>query len=114
MADNSTTDTDSVITHIHEKEAENPKLSREDEVRSAISLGNWARLRELSLLPGGFGEARVDAWMFLLNVPTKRVQPEHSDEANTEVEPHKDERQVGLDTDRSFVLYPVDKELSGT
>ncbi|KAG8753086.1 hypothetical protein FRC14_006440 [Serendipita sp. 396] len=114
MADNSTTDTDSVITHIHEKETEKPKRSHEDEVRSAISLGNWARLRELSLLPGGFGEARVDAWMFLLNVPTKIVQPEHSDEANTEVEPHKDERQVGLDTDRSFVLYPVDKELSGT
>lgn len=24
-----------------------------------------------------------------------------------DLEPHKDERQVGLDTDRSFVLYPA-------
>ncbi|CAG7850005.1 SubName: Full=Uncharacterized protein {ECO:0000313/EMBL:CCA72583.1} [Serendipita indica DSM 11827] len=29
-----------------------------------------------------------------------------------QLEPHKDERQVGLDTDRSFVIYPADGEVS--
>lgn len=30
------------------------------------------------------------------------------------VEPHPDERQVRLDTDRSFVIYPVGEPLSST
>ena len=32
---------------------------------------------------------------------------EEQDENPTEGEPHQDERQIELDTDRSFVLYPV-------
>jgi hypothetical protein len=35
---------------------------REDEVRKAIASGDWDALRAISLLPGGFGKARVEAW----------------------------------------------------
>jgi hypothetical protein len=38
------------------------ELTREDDVRNAISIGNWDSLRALSLLPNGFGDARVEAW----------------------------------------------------
>lgn len=38
------------------------ELTREDDVRKAISTGNWDSLRALSLLPNGFGNARVEAW----------------------------------------------------
>lgn len=31
-------------------------------VSDAVRCGDWARLRELSLRPGGFGEERRTAW----------------------------------------------------
>ena len=33
-----------------------------DKVKEAISAGDWDALRLLSLQPGGFGGARVEAW----------------------------------------------------
>ncbi|EMD35675.1 hypothetical protein CERSUDRAFT_96787 [Gelatoporia subvermispora B] len=93
---------------------------------------DWAAARELSLRPGGFGAKRVELWPQLLNVehpapktselrvsePSASAPDEashESDEVDNEsirdtstIAPHKDERQIQLDTDRSFVLYPVD------
>ncbi|KAK0458931.1 rab-GTPase-TBC domain-containing protein [Desarmillaria tabescens] len=66
---------------------------------------DWDTLRKASLFPGGFGEDRIKLWPKLLNV---------QDGANQdlsvfdELPGHADERQIRLDTDRSFVLYPVD------
>ncbi|CAG8563936.1 16841_t:CDS:2 [Acaulospora colombiana] len=87
--------------------------AREDEVKRAIELGDWDALRAISLLPGGFGRARVEAWKFLLNArPTKAVRtrkesstlPVETEKVTSEkqattkksladLEPHKDERQ---------------------
>jgi hypothetical protein len=36
--------------------------TRTEKVKEAISLGDWDALRALSLLPGGFGDARMEAW----------------------------------------------------
>ena len=48
-------------------------------------------------------------------VPSKREDRLSLDDTDTDapriVEPHPDERQVRLDTDRSFVLYPVGETL---
>ncbi|KAF8812134.1 hypothetical protein BYT27DRAFT_7160272 [Phlegmacium glaucopus] len=72
---------------------------------------DWQTLRTKSLQPGGFGEERVTIWPKLLNVSdTKPVIDKKPLIGPVEEEkpPHQDERQIGLDTDRSFVLYPVD------
>jgi len=36
--------------------------TRTEQVKEAISAGNWDALRALSLLPDGFGDARMEAW----------------------------------------------------
>ncbi|KAJ7066694.1 rab-GTPase-TBC domain-containing protein [Mycena amicta] len=68
---------------------------------------DWDSYRALSLARDGFGDRRVDIWAELLharaNIPTEAS----ADESTTS---HPDERQIRLDTDRSFVLYPVDCE----
>ncbi|KAF5310588.1 hypothetical protein D9619_007740 [Psilocybe cf. subviscida] len=69
---------------------------------------DWEGLRILSLRGGGFGEERVDIWPKLLNV--SRTASKRA-ESTTETVPHEDERQIGLDTDRSFVLYPVESKV---
>ncbi|KAK0496055.1 rab-GTPase-TBC domain-containing protein [Armillaria luteobubalina] len=66
---------------------------------------DWDTLRKTSLFPGGFGEERIKLWPKLLNVLDGACQdPSVFDELPS----HTDERQIRLDTDRSFVLYPVD------
>ncbi|KAH8085474.1 rab-GTPase-TBC domain-containing protein [Cristinia sonorae] len=65
---------------------------------------SWEDVRELSLRPGGFGERRTELWTSLLHASSDNSQ--HSNELPSE--PHDDERQIRLDTDRSFVLYPVE------
>ncbi|KAG9313363.1 rab-GTPase-TBC domain-containing protein [Chiua virens] len=81
---------------------------------------NWELLRERSLQPGGFGEDRVRIWPALLGAQPLSDPPPYSevdspsiygssveDGVNDSVvDPHSDERQIKLDTDRSFVLYP--------
>ncbi|KAH7106881.1 rab-GTPase-TBC domain-containing protein [Auriculariales sp. MPI-PUGE-AT-0066] len=76
-----------------------------DDIRAAVAANDWPALRRLSLVNGGFGRIRDAVWPFLLHshdaaasAPSKQPQPG---------EPHPDERQIQLDTDRSFVLYPV-------
>ncbi|KAG5640707.1 hypothetical protein DXG03_007476 [Asterophora parasitica] len=77
---------------------------------------DWDELRKRSLQPGGFGASRVELWPKLLHVsdthkipsPQKEAESEDvKDEEHEEEEEHRDERQIRLDTDRSFVLYPV-------
>ncbi|THH31072.1 hypothetical protein EUX98_g3118 [Antrodiella citrinella] len=65
----------------------------------------WNDLRELSVRPGGFGTRRVSLWLQLLRVSPSILPPPESDLTPTQPE-HQDERQIRLDTDRSFVLYP--------
>ncbi|KAK0238110.1 rab-GTPase-TBC domain-containing protein [Armillaria nabsnona] len=66
---------------------------------------DWDTLRKTSLLSGGFGEDRIKLWPKLLNVRDGA----HQDlSVFDELPSHTDERQIRLDTDRSFVLYPVD------
>ncbi|KIM22578.1 hypothetical protein M408DRAFT_332874 [Serendipita vermifera MAFF 305830] len=91
--------------------------STSEKVKKAVSAGDWDALRALSLSPGGFGDARMEAWQFLLNAKPGSRNGDKSKEGYREqqysrsdpdenLEPHPDERQVGLDTDRSFVVYP--------
>ncbi|KAH7918756.1 hypothetical protein BV22DRAFT_1041531 [Leucogyrophana mollusca] len=93
---------------------------------------DWDELRALSLRPGGFGEDRVRIWTALLHAealssastassstnetsttssstnktsePSSPTNEAPNDDDDTE--PHRDERQIRLDTDRSFVMYP--------
>ncbi|KAJ7224345.1 rab-GTPase-TBC domain-containing protein [Mycena pura] len=66
-------------------------------------LDDWEEYRSMSLSPGGFGYKRTDIWPLLLH-----AQPRQSCEMDSPS--HPDERQIRLDTERSFVLYPVDSE----
>lgn len=89
---------------------------------------DWDLLRSRSLQPFGFGHERRYLWPKLLNVDHSTTNSTSSDSkaeeqtlndkddgGQTELQDpdstlmaHRDERQIGLDTDRSFVLYPVD------
>ncbi|KAF8069231.1 rab-GTPase-TBC domain-containing protein [Lyophyllum atratum] len=73
-----------------------------------ISQIDWEGLRRRSLQPGGFGTNRIQIWPQLLHVSKLA---ERTEERGELVEEHRDERQIRLDTDRSFVLYPVDTPL---
>ncbi|KIM70772.1 hypothetical protein SCLCIDRAFT_48623, partial [Scleroderma citrinum Foug A] len=85
----------------------------------------WELLRERSLQTGGFGEDRVRIWPALLGVQPLSDPPPYSevecitqDLSNAAIDnggysyedtdPHPDERQIKLDTDRSFVLYSLE------
>ncbi|KAF8331478.1 rab-GTPase-TBC domain-containing protein [Cantharellus anzutake] len=76
-----------------------------NEILDAIEANDWATMRKLSLQPGGLASARKEAWEFLLRVRGSERSP--SEEPLDTLAPHSDERQVKLDTDRSFVTYPV-------
>ena len=96
----------------------------------------WQEFRKRSLLPGGFGSERVNIWCVLersfthrqcttnrtwrprlLGVSTVHTRNEESplvektgEESRGDEQvsqSHRDEHQIRLDTDRSFVLYPV-------
>ncbi|KAI0641372.1 rab-GTPase-TBC domain-containing protein [Trametes meyenii] len=86
---------------------------------------DWDALRARSTRPYGFGEDRILLWPRLLyvNDDPRRLTTEvlatndaHAERRqkssgadSTQGTPHADERQIGLDTDRSFVLYPVEE-----
>ncbi|KAF9648450.1 hypothetical protein BDM02DRAFT_3180165 [Thelephora ganbajun] len=75
---------------------------------------DWDQLRQTSLNPGGFGKERVTIWPQVLNASTSASSmvsepPLNSEAVGHEKEEslsHRDERQIMLDTDRSFVQYP--------
>ncbi|KAI6108629.1 rab-GTPase-TBC domain-containing protein [Pisolithus croceorrhizus] len=84
----------------------------------------WESLRRRSLQPEGFGVDRVKIWPALLGVQPLSDPPpyseidvspdpssaisSHSSYGYEDTDPHPDERQIKLDTDRSFVLYPLE------
>ncbi|KAH9836086.1 rab-GTPase-TBC domain-containing protein [Rhodofomes roseus] len=91
---------------------------------------DWDALRKRSLGPHGFGDERKTLWPQLLHVnlaeasapkaDTSSEPPPVVEDASGSEDPqisadidealaHRDERQIGLDTNRSFVLYPVDE-----
>ncbi|KAH9916046.1 rab-GTPase-TBC domain-containing protein [Fomitopsis serialis] len=92
---------------------------------------DWDALRKRSLEPHGFRDERKTLWPQLLHVdsrtakssiPTADTPSESSattdapDSTKLDLSAdldaalaHRDERQIGLDTNRSFVLYPVDE-----
>ncbi|KAF8636972.1 hypothetical protein AX17_003133 [Amanita inopinata Kibby_2008] len=95
---------------------------------------NWEELRAQSLRPGGFGMERENIWPKLLGVnvservktpePLEPGSEEKEEEgvndttancdATSSIVEHQDERQIRLDTDRSFVLYPGESEASAS
>ncbi|TDL22708.1 hypothetical protein BD410DRAFT_193913 [Rickenella mellea] len=115
--------------NVGEKTDVDPASSSE----GSTARGKWDELRRLSLEDGGFGSRRIAAWTYLLQIestssaespttgePTQKEQTEESyssslitdlesedDENEKSVVEHPDERQIKLDTDRSFVIYPV-------
>ncbi|KAK2467977.1 hypothetical protein APHAL10511_000272 [Amanita phalloides] len=82
--------------------------SRDDKSKSRSKIP-WEELRTRSLHPGGFGPDRKDIWPKLLNVKTPPLDAQVKE--NTHDKEHKDEYQIRLDTDRSFVLYPEESEI---
>jgi len=98
-------------------------------VEEALRCGDWELLRTLSLKPGGFGKERSSVWSFLVQANTARTDEDNFEEPlhptlrrrkqsvstvheQSDSDPdvvHPDEHQIKLDTDRSFVLYPVQR-----
>ncbi|KAG8698179.1 hypothetical protein FRC09_007390, partial [Ceratobasidium sp. 395] len=84
------------------------RAARNKAVRDAVENKDWDTLAHLSSQPGGFQEARTIAWPFLLHATSTAVgldekidrDDEHAEEKpHLEApKPHRDERQVGLDT----------------
>ncbi|KAI0765866.1 rab-GTPase-TBC domain-containing protein [Trametes elegans] len=96
-------------------------------VKAADTQVDWQAVRAQSLRPHGFGDERVRLWPRLLYLDEHDLQNlsvateasvATSEDVYTESapegqspnseKPHQDERQIALDTDRSFVLYPVE------
>ncbi|KAG8688412.1 hypothetical protein FRC08_011448 [Ceratobasidium sp. 394] len=98
------------------------RAARNKAVKDAVEAKDWDTLLHLSSQPGGFQEARAVAWPFLLHATSSGsvagVEKEILDEdiekklqpANPK--PHRDERQVVLDTNRAFVHYPIENQQS--
>lgn len=100
-------------------------VSETEETTPDTTALDWNELRQRSLLPGGFREQRVELWSVLNSLPHNRVSKafrskllnasvlpkeenhDEGDRAKADSEGHRDERQIRLDTDRSFVFYPV-------
>ncbi|KAF8320300.1 hypothetical protein DL93DRAFT_2163936 [Clavulina sp. PMI_390] len=98
--------------------------SSRDRILHAIECKDWNALRQLSLAPDGLAAARREAWSFFLfaespeladsegkvsgpeKSETRDVSSEDEAPKSSELLPHPDERQVHLDTERSFVVYP--------
>ncbi|KAF8878467.1 hypothetical protein CPB84DRAFT_1852349 [Gymnopilus junonius] len=87
-------------------------LDEKSNIKHRGEVLDWEELRIKSLKKGGFGEERVEVWPRLLNVKKEKFSPILDEKLSLDEETsHKDERQIGLDTDRSFVLYPVEPKI---
>ncbi|CAE6408172.1 unnamed protein product [Rhizoctonia solani] len=115
--------TNDVYDEKHSANSSNSKpqtrAARDRAVREAVDKKDWYSLRELSNQPGGFQSARSVAWPFLLHVTNASGEPNetkeeadgiHDAQSSSPRGPHRDERQVGLDTNRAFVHYPVESQ----
>ncbi|KAG8752447.1 hypothetical protein FRC12_011952 [Ceratobasidium sp. 428] len=98
------------------------RAARNKAVIDAVENKDWDTLAYLSSQPGGFQEARTIAWPFLLHAASTTIGLDEKidrDDEHTEEKPHleapkphRDERQVGLDTNRAFVHYPIESQQS--
>lgn len=80
---------------------------------------DWAALRARSLLPRGFGAERSRIWTSVLHAQHNAGRysgwlEQHGLSNDDQTQEHKDERQIKLDTDRSFVLYPPTSKKSSS
>ncbi|KAM0748990.1 RabGAP/TBC [Meredithblackwellia eburnea MCA 4105] len=96
--------------------------SRRVRIQEAVDQGNLENLRAIAAEPGGFlnAELRRIAWPLLLASNSSVVEADKEEETAEEPKeveeeiddgvdvpsPHKDEGQVRLDVNRSFVSYP--------
>ncbi|EIN08170.1 hypothetical protein PUNSTDRAFT_52640 [Punctularia strigosozonata HHB-11173 SS5] len=83
--------------------------SPEQDEKSSVENLKWGFLRARSIAPGGFGDERVHIWPKLLHAEDALLRDGEDINASLSMSEHSDERQIKLDTDRSFVLYPVDE-----
>ncbi|KAG8744871.1 hypothetical protein FRC10_009241 [Ceratobasidium sp. 414] len=98
------------------------RAARNKAVKDAVKAKDWDTLLHLSSQPGGFQEARTVAWPFLLHATSSTVAADvEKEKLGEDIEeksmsatpkPHRDERQVGLDTNRAFVHYPIENQQS--
>ncbi|KAI0365803.1 hypothetical protein BV20DRAFT_713880 [Pilatotrama ljubarskyi] len=110
---------------------EHERVDDQQDTKTTDPQLDWQALRAQSIRPHGFREERVRIWPKLLHVddriaeehsvatpltettPSFRTEEEsHEDRQTDDEKPHTDERQIALDTDRSFVLYPVEETAS--
>ncbi|THH17700.1 hypothetical protein EW146_g3168 [Bondarzewia mesenterica] len=85
-----------------------PLLPSHDKFSAEAGALDWDALRQRSLAPGGFGKDRAAIWPRLLQVDV--VELAYGVREKDTIT-HPDERQIRLDTDRSFVLYPVEENV---
>ncbi|KAI1297965.1 rab-GTPase-TBC domain-containing protein [Xylaria venustula] len=103
--------------HAEEKQADaepHVSASEAEKVRilDACERKDVEELRTIAISPGGFlsDQIRSQAWPILLGFDASEA-PDGSAETSSSWEklpPHRDEEQVKLDVDRSFVYYPND------
>ncbi|KHN97878.1 Rab-GAP/TBC domain protein [Metarhizium album ARSEF 1941] len=80
-------------------------------VRDACKWKDIARLRSLAESTGGLlnDELRRSAWPILLGLPPDLLNDQEAVTDWAQLTPHRDEDQVQLDVNRSFIYYPNDK-----
>lgn len=76
-------------------------------IRSALDANDRSRLIDLALSADGLvcDELRREAWPRLLNFDPSSMSLEHRPDWH-DLPPHRDESQVALDVNRSFIYYP--------
>ncbi|KAI9636676.1 rab-GTPase-TBC domain-containing protein [Dioszegia hungarica] len=94
-----------------EEEKTAPSISwidiREKVVEQALTDGDYEALRRMSALPGGFGGEGIRRRVWPVLLQTDRFCSEATRSSTSDEAVHEDEGQVGLDTNRSFVVYPT-------
>ncbi|KAI1330849.1 rab-GTPase-TBC domain-containing protein [Xylariaceae sp. FL0255] len=82
----------------------------ESRIRDAYERRDIEELRSIAIQPGGFisDDLRRKAWPILLGFEPDDSTSDRAGGAWKELPHHRDEEQVKLDVDRSFVYYPND------
>ncbi|KAJ3567769.1 hypothetical protein NPX13_g6656 [Xylaria arbuscula] len=79
-------------------------------ISNACETQDVEELRAIAIAPGGFlsDEHRTQAWPILLGLDANEVSNGSTDHSGSwkALPRHRDEDQVKLDVDRSFVYYP--------
>ncbi|KAI2625198.1 rab-GTPase-TBC domain-containing protein [Xylaria nigripes] len=93
----------------HDVSAIRPNEAR---ILAACEKGDIKELRDIAIAPGGFlsDHLRSRAWPTLLGLGVDATQVDSTEDSASwkHLPRHRDEEQVGLDVNRSFVYYPKD------